>query len=304
MARLTHPPRPWRGAVLLVAGAYFAVPLLASLVFTVDVPGQGFTLGSYTQIFAADGFTAALLRSLGLALATVALALFLTVPAALSVRLSGSGRLRAALEVVCTLPLVVPPVALVAGLGTVLKWGPDHLATTPLYETFVAIQNPSFPLVLVFAYVVMALPFVYRSLDAGLRAVEVRTLVEAARDLGASWPRALFAVVLPNLRTALLNASFLALALVLGEFTVASLLGFQPFAVWIVQASGANAQLSVAVSLLSLLLTWGLLLVVTGLARTRGATGRPARTTRPLVSSAHTRTTRTTRTTRRKEAVR
>ncbi|MFI6050233.1 ABC transporter permease [Streptomyces violascens] len=270
MARLTHPLRPWRGAVLLVAGAYFLVPLLASLVFTVDVPGQGFTLSSYTQIFGADGFTAALLRSVGLALCTVALALLLTLPAALAVRLSGSGRLRAVLEVVCTLPLVVPPVALVAGLGTVLKWGPDHLATTPLYQTFVAIQNPSFPLVLVFAYVVMALPFVYRSLDAGLRAVDVRTLVEAARDLGASWPRALFAVVLPNLRTALLNASFLALALVLGEFTVASLLGFQPFAVWIVQASGDNAQLSVAVSLLSLLLTWGLLLVVTGLARTRG----------------------------------
>ncbi|WP_438294389.1 ABC transporter permease [Streptomyces sp. HUAS TT7] len=270
MARLTYPLRPWRGAVLLVAGAYFLVPLLASLVFTVDVPGQGFTLSSYTQIFSADGFTAALLRSVGLALCTVGLALLLTLPAALAVRLSGSGRLRAVLEVVCTLPLVVPPVALVAGLGTVLKWGPDHLATTPLYQTFVAIQNPSFPLVLVFAYVVMALPFVYRSLDAGLRAVDVRTLVEAARDLGASWPRALFAVVLPNLRTALLNASFLALALVLGEFTVASLLGFQPFAVWIVQASGDNAQLSVAVSLLSLLLTWGLLLVVTGLARTRG----------------------------------
>ncbi|MFI6683501.1 ABC transporter permease [Streptomyces sp. NPDC050485] len=270
MARLTHPLRPWRGAVLLVAGTYFLVPLLASLVFTVDVPGTGFTLSSYTQIFAADGFTAALLRSLGLGLCTVALALLLTLPAALAVRLSGSGRLRAVLEVVCTLPLVVPPVALVAGLGTVLKWGPDHLAATPLYATFAAVQNPSFPLVLVFEYVVMALPFVYRSLDAGLRAVDVRTLVEAARDLGASWPRALFAVVLPNLRTALLNASFLALALVLGEFTVASLLGFQPFAVWIVQASGSNAQLSVAVSLLSLLLTWGLLLVVTALARPRG----------------------------------
>ncbi|MGW2789003.1 ABC transporter permease [Streptomyces sp. NPDC001251] len=291
MARLTHPVRPWRGAVLVIAGAYFAVPLLASLVFTVDVPGQGFTLDSYTQIFGADGFTAALLRSLGLALATVALALLLTLPAALAVRLSGSGRLRAVLEVVCTLPLVVPPVALVAGLGTVLKWGPDHLATTPLYETFVAIQNPSFPLVLVFAYVVMALPFVYRSLEAGLRAVDVRTLVEAARDLGASWPRALLTVVLPNLRTALLNASFLALALVLGEFTVASLLGFQPFAVWIVQASGANAQLSVAVSLLSLLLTWGLLLVLTGLARTRG--GRTGRI----------RALRGTRTIRKKEAV-
>ncbi|MBD0743367.1 ABC transporter permease [Streptomyces sp. CBMA152] len=269
MARLTQPLRPWRGAVLGVAGVYFLVPLLAAAVFTIDIPNQGLALSSYTQIFAADGFSTALLLSLGLGLTTVALALILTVPAALAVRLSGSGRLRAVLETVCTLPLVVPPVALVAGIGTVLKWGPDHLSTTPLYQTFVAIQNPDFPVILVLAYVVMALPFVYRSLDAGLRAVDVRTLVEAARDLGASWPRAIFSVVLPNLRTALLNASFLALALVLGEFTVAQLLGFQPFAVWIVQASGSNAQLSVAVSLLSLVLTWVLLLVVTGLARTR-----------------------------------
>ncbi|TGA91616.1 ABC transporter permease subunit [Streptomyces sp. MZ04] len=269
MTHAVHPVRPWRALVPLIAGAYFLVPLLASALFTLDVPGQGFTLSSYTRIFAAEGFTTSLLLSLGLALATVALALLLTVPAAVAVRLSGDGRLRAVLEVVTTLPLVVPPVALAAGIGTVLKWGPDHLSRTPLYQTFVAVQNPRFPFVLVLAYAVMALPFVYRALDAGLRAVDVRTLVEAARDLGASWPRALLGVVLPNLRTALLNASFLGLALVLGEFTVAQLLGFQPFAVWIVQASGSNAQLSVAVSLLGLLLTWVLLLALTGLARKR-----------------------------------
>lgn len=120
---------------------------------------------------------------------------------------------------------------------------------------------------LVLAYVVMALPFVYRALDAGLRAVDVRTLVEAARSCGANWPQALIRVVLPNLRGALLNASFLTLALVLGEFTVAQLLGFQPFAVWIYSVGGSQAQLSVAVSVLSLLVTWALLLSLAGLGR-------------------------------------
>ncbi|MCX4509689.1 ABC transporter permease subunit [Streptomyces sp. NBC_01619] len=269
MARLT------RSAVLLVAGVYFLVPLLASAVFTLDIPGQGLTLSSYTAILGAPGFTGSLLLSLGLAAATVVLVLLLTIPAAVAARLSAP-RLRPVLEVVCTLPLVVPPVALTAGLGTVLRWGPEKLSTTPLYQTFVAVQNPDFPFVLVLAYAVMALPFVYRALDAGLRAVDVRTLVEAARDLGASWPRALVSAVLPNLRGALLNASFLTLALVLGEFTVASLLGFQPFAVWIVQASGSDARLSVAVSLLSLLLTWVLLLALTTLGNRR----RPSRTPR------------------------
>ncbi|MFJ3671661.1 ABC transporter permease [Streptomyces sp. NPDC090106] len=259
MARLNL----WRWGVLALAGLYFLVPLAASVVFTVDVPGQGLTLDAYTQIFSTEGFVSSLLLSLELAVVTIVLVLLLTVPALVALRL-GSPRLRPVVEVVCSLPLVVPPIAFVAGIITVLKWGPEHLSRTPLFQTFVALQNPDFPFVLVLAYVVMALPFVYRALDAGLRAVDVRTLVEAARSCGANWPQALVGAVLPNLRGALLNASFLTLALVLGEYTVAQLLGFQPFAVWIVNTSGSQAQMSVAVSVLSLLVTWVLLLVLAG----------------------------------------
>ncbi|MFF5498866.1 ABC transporter permease [Streptomyces aquilus] len=259
MARLNL----WRWGVFGLAGLYFLVPLAASVVFTVDVPGQGLTVDAYTQIVSTGGFGSSLLLSLELALATIAVVLLLMVPAMVALRL-GAPKLRPVVEVVCSLPLVVPPIAFVAGIVTVLKWGPEHLSHTPLFQTFVAIQNPDFPVVLVLAYVVMALPFVYRALDAGLRAIDVPTLVEAARSCGASWPQALVQAVLPNLRGALLNASFLTLALVLGEFTVAQLLGFQPFAVWIVNVSGSQAQLSVAVSVMSLLVTWLLLLVLAG----------------------------------------
>ncbi|WP_432136974.1 MULTISPECIES: ABC transporter permease [unclassified Streptomyces] len=257
MARLT----PWRWAVFGPAALYFLLPLAASAVFTVDVPGQGITFDAYTRILGADGFAAGLTLSLELAAATIALVLVLVVPAMVALRL-GAPRLRPVVEVVCSLPLVVPPIAFVAGWVTVLRWGPEHLSRTPLFRTFVAIQNPKFPFVLVMAYVVMALPFVYRALDAGLRAIDVRVLVEAARSCGANRSAALVRAVLPNLRGALLNASFLTLALVLGEFTVAQLLGYQPFAVWIVTVSGSQAQMSVAVSVLSLLVTWALLLAL------------------------------------------
>jgi putative spermidine/putrescine transport system permease protein len=265
-------PSLWRAAVFVCAGAYFLVPLAASVLFTVNVSGQGFTLDAYAHVLGADGFAPSLLLSLELAAATIAVVLPLMVPAMLALRLRPS-RLRAVVEVVCSLPLVVPPIAFVAGIGTVLRWGPDHLATTPLFQTFIAIQRPLFPIVLVLAYTVMALPFVYRALDAGLRAIDVKTLVEAARSCGAGWPHALLVVVLPNLRRALLNAAFLTFALVLGEFTVAQLLGFQPFSVWIVTVSGSHAQMSVAVSVLSLLLTWVLLLALASLTGVRGIGG-------------------------------
>ncbi|MET7870184.1 ABC transporter permease [Streptomyces cyaneofuscatus] len=268
-------PRYWRGAVLAIAGLYFVTPLVSSFVFTVHVPNQGLTFEAYTGILSADGFTESLFLSHSLAAATIALALLLVVPALVAVRL-GPPRLRAVVEIVCMLPLVVPPIALVTGIATVLRWGPEHFSRTPLYQTFLAVQNESFPVVLVLAYTVLALPFVHRSLDAGLRAVDVPTLVEAARNCGASRLQVIVSVILPNLRSSLAGASFLTLALVLGEYTVASLLGFRPFAVWIVTVSGAEARMSVAVSLLSLLITWALLLVLSRAGTGSSATAIPA----------------------------
>ncbi|MER7762365.1 ABC transporter permease subunit [Streptomyces sp. NPDC097619] len=264
-------PRIWRGAVLGLAAAYFLLPLAASFVFTVHVPGQGISFDAYTGLLGAEGFTSSLLLSLGLAAATIVLSLALAVPALVAVRI-GAPRLRPVVEVMCMLPLVVPPIALVTGISTVLRWGPDHLSRTPLYRTFLAVQDESFPVVLVLAYTVLALPFVYRSLDAGLRAVDVPTLVEAARNCGASWTRTVLRVILPNLRSSLAGAAFLTLALVLGEFTIASLLGFQPFAVWIVSISGSQARMSVAVSVLSLVVTWALLLVLSRAGTAPGTT--------------------------------
>ncbi|WP_441249758.1 ABC transporter permease [Kitasatospora sp. McL0602] len=263
-----------RGAVLLIAGLYFIVPMACSVIFSVD-DVNGFSLKAYTGLIQAPGFLDSLTFTLELAAVTILVVLLLLVPALVGVRL-GSPRLRTVIEVVCSLPLVVPVIALTAGIIGVLRWGPDYLKDTPLFQTIVAIQNPSFPVVLVLAYVLMSLPLAYRALDAGLRVVDVRTLVEAARNCGASWPRAVFTVVLPNLRSSLLNATFLTLALVLGEFTTSSILGYQPFSVWIYEAGKSDGQMSVAVSVLSLLLAWVLLLALSAAGRERRGR-KPAR---------------------------
>ncbi|MFD7732693.1 ABC transporter permease [Kitasatospora phosalacinea] len=267
MAQLISRLRVWRGAVLLLAGLYFLVPMAASVWFSID-DVDGISFAAYTGLLSAPGFTDSLVLTLELAAVTVVVLLLLLVPAMIAVRI-GAPRLRPVLEVVCTLPLVVPPVALTAGLIGVLRWGPDYLMDTPFFQTFVFVQQPEFPLVLVVAYVLMALPLAYRALDSGLRAVDVRTLVEAARNCGASWPRAVLSVVVPNLRGALLSAAFLTLALVLGEFTTASILGYQPFAVWIYSVGNSQGQMSVAVSVLSLLITWVLLLLLAAAGRER-----------------------------------
>lgn len=263
----------WRWVVLGLLGLYFVVPVAASIWFSTRSNGAT-TARFYTGIPTAPGFTEAFTRSLLLAVLTVVLSLVLMVPTMVLVDLR-LPRLRTTVELLALLPLLLPPIALVVGVRSVLAWAPDYFYGTPLAEAFFALQEPDLPWILVLVYVVLAMPFVHRALDAGIRSVDLRTLTEAARNLGASWPRVLVGVVVPVLRTAVLNAAFLTLALVLGEFTIASLLGFQTFPTWIVEVSGSQPQLSVAVSVLSLLVTWALLLLISALDRRRAGKDTP-----------------------------
>jgi ABC-type spermidine/putrescine transport system permease subunit II len=258
----------WRYAVLAVLGLYFLVPIAASVWFTIR-ERDGVSLGTYAEIPGAEGFAQAFTRSLAIAGLTVVIALLLMVPTVVLVNLR-LPRLRTTVELLTLMPLVLPPIALVVGVRSVLAWAPDYFLDTPLAEAFFALQEPELPWILVLVYVVLALPFVYRALDAGVRGADLRTLTEAARNLGASWPRVLTSVVLPVLRTSVLNASFLAFALVMGEYTIAVILGFETFPTWIVRISGSQPQLSVAVSVLSLVVTWMLLLLISALDRRRG----------------------------------
>jgi len=270
-------PRLGRVAILLIAGLYFIGPLAGSFMFTVDSdPVTGFSWSAYSQIFSVSGLWPALQLSLLLAAATIVLVFLLLIPTVIAIRL-GTPRLRSVVEIVCMLPLVVPSIALTSGINILLRWGTDNLASTPFWDTLLAIQNAQFPVILLLAYVVMALPLAFRTLDAGMRALDVRTLLEAAQNNGAGRLRAIVFVVLPNLRGAMLNAGMLTLALVLGEFTVSSILGYTPFAVWIVNGNAAgDGPVTTAVSLVSMVLTWALLLVISVSGGRRSSAAKPA----------------------------
>ena len=227
----------WRWVILVGAGIYFLIPLYAALRFS------GF--GTFGQVFSQTGFSDALLLSVKLAVVTTVLTLVLMVPTTIYVHLR-LPRIRPLLESITILPIVIPPVVLILG---VLDVSPPNLKGTPY--------------LLALVYVVLAMPFAYRSLDAGLRALDLRTLVDASNSLGAGWPVTLWRVILPNLRTAVLSATVLTVALVLGEFTMASLDQYQTFPVWIVNFDQTSGPVSVAASLFALFVTWIFLLAIT-----------------------------------------
>jgi putative spermidine/putrescine transport system permease protein len=227
----------WRWVILLAAAVYFLLPLYAALKFT------GFS--SFGKVISQDGFGPALWLSVRLAIVTTIITLVLMVPTAVYVHLRLPA-MRRLLEGITILPIVIPPVVLVIG---VLQVAPASLKASPY--------------LLALEYVVLAMPFAYRSIDAGLRSLDLKTLTEASNSLGAGWISTLWRVILPNLTTALLSATVLTVALVLGEYTMASLDLYQTFPVWIVVFDQTSAQISVAASLLALFVTWLFLMLIT-----------------------------------------
>ena len=130
------------------------------------------------------------------------------------------------------------------------------------------------------AYVILAFPYMFFSLDAGFRSIDVHTLTEASQSLGARTTTTLFRVILPNIRSAALAGSFLALAIVMGEYTIANLSTFKTFPIFIQLTNETQGFPAGALTLLSFGITWlamGSLLLVGRKRGTRAAVVAGAR---------------------------
>jgi putative spermidine/putrescine transport system permease protein len=236
-----------RWAILLVIGVYMLLPLLAMLEFSTRGIGGTRTLAPWLAIGTNQDLLVAIRVSVELAVLTVVLMLVLLLPTMVWVQLRLPGLLRV-VEFVCLLPLTIPAIVLVVGLAPVYRWVWDLLGESPNTLTFV--------------YVVLVLPFAYRALAAGLGALDLVTLAEAARSLGCSWPGVIWRVVVPNIMGAIMSAALISVALVLGEFTISSLLNFETLQVVINLLGKRNASIAVAVSLAALLLATALLFLL------------------------------------------
>ncbi|MEU7477744.1 ABC transporter permease subunit [Lentzea sp. NPDC042327] len=249
--------RVLRTVVLLVLGVYFVLPLIAMAEFSTRGAGGTRSLGSWTSIVEDEGLMAALGNSLLLSVTSAVLMLVLLVPTMAWIRLR-LPQLQRLVEFLCLLPLAIPAIVLVVGMAPLYAWVNYFLGDSALTLTF--------------AYTVLVLPFAYRAIDAGLSAIDLKTLSEAARSLGASWLTVLWKVVVPNIRVALIGASLLSVALVLGEFTIASLLNFDTLQVQVNLLGKRNAGVSIAVSLLCLVFAFVLLFALSYVGQRRRQT--------------------------------
>jgi putative spermidine/putrescine transport system permease protein len=248
----------FRTVVLVLAGIFFLVPLYSMFEFSTRANDQiSRTLEFWQSITTFPDLVTAITASLELAAITSVVMLVLLVPTMVWVRLK-LRRLNRVVEFICLLPLTIPAIVLVVGLYPMYLWMGTNLSDSIL--------------TLSFAYVILVLPYSYRALDAGLSAIDVKTLSEAARSLGAGWLTVMLRVIAPNISSAILNAALLSVALVLGEYTIALNLFYNNLQVEIAQLGRTNAGVSIAVAVASLLFAFILLVVLAFVG------GRPRRT--------------------------
>jgi len=229
--------------IFIIGVLYFALPLYATLEFSLrtKVP-----FAAYTNVLFKDPqFSASLLYSFAIGVITIVVSLLIIVPTAYWVRLR-LPRLRPIVEFVTLLPFVVPPLILVFGLLRAYSGPPLPLTGSDL----------GLNVLVVAAYVVLSFPYMYRAVDSGLQAIDIRSLTEAAQSMGAGWPRILLRVIFPNIRVALLSGSFLTLAIVIGEYTIASFLVRPAFGPYLALLGRDKAFEPAAVTIISFGLTW------------------------------------------------
>jgi putative spermidine/putrescine transport system permease protein len=258
-------------SILLFLG-YMFLPILATYVFSIairwdrSILPEGLTLDWYRTAFQDRWFLIVLTHSITISAATVLASVVLVVPTAYWVHLR-LPRALPLLNLISTLPFAIPAVVLALGLIKLYGQGPSQLARTP-------------PM-LVLAYVIFTLPFMYRPVASSLEAVDVRRLTEAAQSLGASWPRTLVQVILPNILPGILSGGLLVFATIFGEFTLATLLvgaRYKTFPMQLVYYTRRDGRIASAYSVVSFTVAWVTSLVILWVATwgTRRGAGRGA----------------------------
>jgi putative spermidine/putrescine transport system permease protein len=246
----------FRRVVFTLFGLFFFLPLFAMLRFSLQGQKSGsFSTAAWQQIGSTPGLVSAIVVTLELAVITCVVILVLLVPTMIWIRLRVQWMARL-FEFLCLLPLTIPAIVLVVGL-------------LPIYNK-IEHYNTSV-LELFWVYVILSLPYAYRSLSAGLTAIDAKTLSEAARGLGANWATVMLRVIVPNIWPAILNSLLLTSALVLGEFTVAEILNDVNLqvALFNISRATANAGVLFSTSTASLVFAFILLLILSYVGRRR-----------------------------------
>ncbi len=247
--------KAWAWFFMFLGILYFFLPLVATFIFSLKARLGQLSFQAYANIFNNPQFLYNFGASVMWAVLTIIVGILLLVPTAFVIRLRVP-QFRSPVEFITLLPFVIPPIVYVFGLVRTYSQPPLLIVNSPF--------------LLIAGYTMLSMPYMYRSVDTGLRSIDVRTLTEAAQSLGAGWGTILFRVILPNIRTAILSGAFLSFAIVIGELILAQYLVKPAFAPYMAYVMQQKAFEPAAMAIVSFALTWIAMGIIQLVGRGRG----------------------------------
>ena len=252
--------RLWWWIVFVLGALYFFLPLIGTFEFSLRARRGVYSFDAYERVLADPQFQATFAYSVVMALFTIVLGILIVTPTAFWVRLKLPA-LRPYIEFITLLPLVIPPIVIVFGYIRLYNTSSILPLTGSAFGTNV---------LLMCGYAVLALPYMYRSVDTGLRTIDVRTLTEAAQSLGAGWFTIIGRLIIPNVLGSVVSGAFMTFAIVIGEYVFAALLNRPAFGPYMVWTGGNKAYEPAALAVIAFVITWacmGLIQLGTRLSR-------------------------------------
>jgi putative spermidine/putrescine transport system permease protein len=249
--------RFWAWVAFAIGAVYFFLPLIATLEFSLRMRRGAYSFDAYRIVLGDPRFQQSFTYSVVVACFTILLGVLIVVPTAYWIRLR-MPHIRPIVEFITLLPLIIPAIVIV--FGYIRMYG----SSSPL--PFLATARGA-DLLLIIGYATLALPYMYRAVDTGLRTIDVRTLTEAAQILGAGWVTIIARIILPNVLIAVLSGAFLTFAIVIGEFTMASLLNRPAFGPYLQNIGANRAYEPAALAVIAFATTWGCMSVIQILSR-------------------------------------
>lgn len=242
--------------LFLAFGLYILFPLVGVFLFSIattwfdTVLPAGYTLDHITATINDPLFGQTIGRSLIASIATIIVSVVLMTPTIFLLHVAAP-RMRPIVEFLCLLPFALPTIVLALSLIRTYSTKPIVLSGTPT--------------LLVLAYVVTGLPFMYRALDNALRAIDTAVLSEASSTLGASRWTTFRRVILPNIGPGIMAGALLVFSVSFGEFTLSSFLvgdAWKTSGVWTVAIWDDQPHKTTVMVVIGFIISWVISLTI------------------------------------------
>lgn len=245
---------------------YFFLPMYGTLDFSLRMKRGELSLQAYQIVFADPRFWDGFRYSTMMALITIVISALVFVPTVYWMYLKVP-QARPVVEIITILPFIIPAIVYVFGLIRTFSRPPLQLTLSPITTDMLIVTG----------YVVISMPYMFRAVDVGMRAIDVRSLTEAAQSLGSNWFQVLAHVIVPNLRIAILSGALICFATVMGELVLASFLVRPALGLYMQLLGLTKAYEPAALAIISYALTWfslGLIQLVSRGGTAQQLTGR------------------------------